>query len=156
MQRFEAAHELGDVLVLEVSVDWWRADCAGRLLAETQALTFASYGRMAAHTYHTGVKCMLDQHRRAALEQQQWIIDVHDVSPLPHNASLVELWKMYANGVAVTLSIQNEQGQFVVYADVGHAAAGTNRIECGRFSGLDAAVDQLIQTCCLYDGAWET
>jgi hypothetical protein len=99
---------------------------------------------------------MLDQQTRAALEQQQWSIDVNDVSPIPHKTSFVELWKMYANGVAVTLSIQHEQGQFVVYADVGHAAAGTNRIEYGRFSTLDAAVAQLIQACYQYDGAWET
>jgi hypothetical protein len=99
---------------------------------------------------------MIDQDMRAALEQQQWTIVVNDVSPLPLKASLIELWKMYANGVAVRLSTQNEQGQFVVYADVGHAAAGTNRIEYGRFSTLKAAVDQLIQECSQYDRAWET
>jgi hypothetical protein len=48
------------------------------------------------------------------------------------------------------------QVQFVVYADVGHAAAGTNRIEAARFSTLNDAVDQLIQECSLYDRAWET
>jgi len=99
---------------------------------------------------------MLDHHTRAALEQQQWIIDVNDVSPLPHQASLIVLWKMYANGVAVRLSVQDEQGQFVVHASVGHASTGTNIIEYGEFSTLDAAVDQLIQACSQYDGAWET
>ena len=99
---------------------------------------------------------MLDQHTRAALEQQQWTIVANDVSPLPLKASFVELWKMFANGVAVRLSVQDEQGQFVVYADVGHAAAGTNRIESGRFSTLNDAVDLLIQECSHYDRAWET
>jgi hypothetical protein len=99
---------------------------------------------------------MIDQQMRAALEQQQWTIVVNDVSPLPHKGSFIELWKVYANGVAVRLTTQNEQGQFVVYADVGHAAAGTNRIEYGRFSTLKAAVDQLIQECSQYDSAWET
>lgn len=97
---------------------------------------------------------MIEQHTRTALEQQQWTVVVNDVSPL--KASLVELWKMYANGVAVRLSIQDEEGQFVVYADVGHAAAGTNRIESGRFSTRNDAVVQLIQECSHYDRAWET
>jgi hypothetical protein len=99
---------------------------------------------------------MLDQQRRAALRQQQWIVDVNDVSPLPHQASLIESWKVYANGVAVRLSIQVEQGQFVVYAAVGHASMGTNTIEYGRFSTLNVAVDQLIEECAHYDRAWET
>jgi hypothetical protein len=115
---------------------------------------FRQYGRTI--TRIMGAKRMLDQQRRAALEQQQWSIDVNDVSPLPHQASLIELWKVYANGVAVRLSIQHEQGQFLVYADVGHASTGTNTIEYGRFSTRNAAVEQLIQECAHYDRAWET
>lgn len=104
----------------------------------------------------TGMECKIEQHTRTALEQQQWTIVVNDVCPLPLKASFVELWKMYANGVAVKLSIQDEQGQFALYADVGHAAAGTNRIQSGRFSTLNDAVAQLIQECAQYDSAWET
>jgi hypothetical protein len=63
---------------------------------------------------------------------------------------------MFANGVAVRLAIQDEAGQFVVYASVGHASTGTNRIEYGRFSTLNAAVDRLIQECSQYDRAWES
>ena len=99
---------------------------------------------------------MIEQHTRSALEQQQWIIVVNEASPVPHKMSLIELWKMYANGVAVTLSIQEEAGQFVVYEAVGHAMSGSNRTESGRFSTVNAALHQLIQACHQWDGTWET
>jgi hypothetical protein len=98
---------------------------------------------------------MLEQHVRTALEQQQWTFVVKDVSPLPRQGSLIELWKMFANGVAITLSIYSEEGQFVVYEDVGHAASGTNRTEYGRFSTENAAVQQVIKACNRWDGIWE-
>jgi hypothetical protein len=99
---------------------------------------------------------MIEQHTRIALEQQQWTIVVNEVSPVPHQTSFIELWKMYANGVAVTLSIYDEEGQFVVYTDVGHAMSGSNRTESGRFSTINAALQQLIQACYQWDGTWET
>jgi hypothetical protein len=37
------------------------------------------------------VEYMIEQHTRAALEQQQWTIVVNKVSPLPHKASLIIL-----------------------------------------------------------------
>jgi hypothetical protein len=98
---------------------------------------------------------MLEPQTRTALKQQQWTIVVSEVNRAPHQASL-ELWKMYANGVAVTLSIHDEEGQFVVYTSVGHAGTGTNRAEDGRFSTVDAAIQQLIQACYRWDRTWET
>jgi hypothetical protein len=99
---------------------------------------------------------MIEQHTRSALEQQQWTIVVNEASLVHHKASLIELWKMYANGVAVTLSIQEEAGQFVVYEAVGHAMTGSNQTESGRFSTVKAALQQLIQSCYQWDGTWET
>jgi hypothetical protein len=98
---------------------------------------------------------MLEEYTRIELKQRQWTVAVNDVTPLPHKASLIELWKMYTNGVAITLSIHHEKGQFVVYEDVGHAASGTNRTEHGRFSTVDTAVQQMLQACYEWDSTWE-
>lgn len=99
---------------------------------------------------------MIEQQLRAVLEQQQWTLVVNTASPASPPTALAVVWKMYANGVAVTLSIHDEEGEFVVYTDVGHAGAGTKRTESGRFSSLDAATHHLIQACSQWDSTWET
>ena len=99
---------------------------------------------------------IIDQFTRTALQQQQWTIVINEASPVPPRASLIELWKMYANGVAVTLSIQEEAGQFVLHTDVGHAMTGSNRVESVRFSTGDATVQRLVQECQQWDRTWET
>ena len=99
---------------------------------------------------------IIDQLTRIALEQQQWTITVNETNSVPSKAALIELWKMYANGVAVTLSIQEEAEQFVLYTDVGHAMTGSNRVESDRFSTGDAAVHRLVQECQQWDRTWET
>jgi hypothetical protein len=99
---------------------------------------------------------MIEQQTRTALEQQQWVVVINQVNPVPPKASLIQLWKTYANGLAVTLSIHDEAGQFVVYIDVGHAMTGSNRTEYGRFSTVEVAIQQLIQECYRWDRTWET
>jgi len=90
-----------------------------------------------------------------ALERQQWKIVINDMSPVGHQAVFTRLWKVYANGVAVTLSIQVEEEQFVLYTDLGHARSRTNRTENGRFSTLEAASNRLIQECSGWDRTWD-
>ena len=90
-----------------------------------------------------------------ALECQQWKIVINDLNPVGHQAVFTRLWKVYANGVAVTLSIQVEEEQFVLYTDLGHAGSMTNRTENGRFSNLEAASSRLIQECNGWDRTWE-
>jgi hypothetical protein len=111
------------------------------------------------YTSHGGsysqVECMLEEYTRTELKQRQWTVAVNNVTPLPHKASFNVLWKMYTNGVAIMLSIHHDEGQFVVYEDVGHAASGTNRTEHGRFSTVNAAVQQLLQVCYESDSTWE-
>ena len=96
---------------------------------------------------------MIEEPARTALEQQQWICTENE-NPIRQAAPSVELWKHYTNGVALRLSIYYEEGQFVLYQDVGHAASGTNRTNCGSFSTANAAVDQLIQACYSWDATW--
>ena len=91
----------------------------------------------------------------SALERQQWKIVINDMSPVGHQAVFTRLWKVYANGVAVTLSIQLEEEQFVLYTDLGHAGSRTNRTENGRFSTLEAATNRLIQECSGWDRTWD-
>ena len=91
----------------------------------------------------------------STLERQQWTIVINDISPVGHHALFTRLWKIYANGVSVTLSIQGDEGQFVLYTDLGHSGSGTNRTENGRFSTLDAASNRLIQECKGWDRTWE-
>lgn len=98
---------------------------------------------------------MMEEHLRIALEQRQWTCVTKDVNLIPQGASLVSLWKPYTNGVAVTLSIHYEEGQFVLYEDVGHAASGTKRTNCGTFSTANTAIHQLIQACYSWDNTWE-
>ena len=98
---------------------------------------------------------MMQEHARTALEQRQWTCVTEDMNLIPQGASFVTLWKQYTNGVAITLSIHSEDGQFVLYEDVGHAASGTKRTNCGTFSTADAAVHQLIQACSSWDDTWE-
>ncbi len=64
---------------------------------------------------------MIEEHTWTDLQQRQWICDVEDVNLIPQGASFVSLWKQYTNGVAIMLSIHSEDGQFVLYQDVGHA-----------------------------------
>ena len=90
-----------------------------------------------------------------ALEHQQWKIVISDLSPVGHQAVFTRLWKAYANGVAVTLTIQVEVEPFVLYTDLGHAGSRTNRTENGRFSTLEAASNRLIQECRGWDRTWE-
>ena len=90
-----------------------------------------------------------------ALEHQQWTIVVNDVSPVGHKTLFIKVWKVYANGVAVTVSVQHEQEQFVLYTDLGHSGSGTNRTENGRFSTVEAASHRLIQECNGWDRTWE-
>ena len=90
-----------------------------------------------------------------ALEHQQWNIVINDLSPVGHQAVFTRLWKVYANGVAVTLSIQVEEEKFVLYTDLGHAGSRTNRTENGRFPTLEAASNRLIQECSGWDRTWE-
>jgi hypothetical protein len=97
---------------------------------------------------------MIEEHTWTHLQQRQWICDVEDVNLVPQGASFVSLWKQYTNGVAVALSIHSENGQFALYKDVGHAASGTKRTNCGTFSTADAAVHQLIQECYSWDNTW--
>jgi hypothetical protein len=97
---------------------------------------------------------MMDEQTRTLLKQQQWTIVDKDVSLVTQKA-LFSAWKQYANGVAITLSIHCEEDQFVLYQDVGHAASGTNRTNCGAFSTTNAAVQQLIQSCYDWDDTWE-
>ena len=91
----------------------------------------------------------------AALEHQQWTIVVNDVSPVGQKTVIIKAWKVYANGVAVTVSVQHEHEQFVLYTDLGHSGSGTNRTENGRFSTLEAASQRLIQECNGWDRTWE-
>lgn len=97
---------------------------------------------------------MIEEHTWTDLQQRQWICDVEDVNLIPQGVSFVSLWKQYTNGVAITLSIHSENGQFALYQDVGHAASGTKRTNCGTFSTADAAVHQLIQECYSWDNTW--
>ena len=97
---------------------------------------------------------MIEEHTWTDLQQRQWICDVEDVNLIPQGASFVSLWKQYTNGVAIMLSIHSEDGQFVLYQDVGHAASGTKRTNCGTFLTADAAVHQLIQECYSWDNTW--
>jgi hypothetical protein len=97
---------------------------------------------------------MLDQQTQNALREQKWLIAVNEAGPAGENGPLVRLWKPFADGVAVTVFIREEAGEFVVYEDVGHSAAGTNRIEAGRFSTTEAAVAELIEACQRYDRVW--
>ena len=96
---------------------------------------------------------MIEEHTRTDLQQGQWICDLEDVNLVPQGVSFVSLWKQYTNGVAITLSIQSENGQFVLYQDAGHAA-GTKRTNCGTFSTVEAAIHQLIQECDSWDNTW--
>ncbi|MBD2083416.1 hypothetical protein NDI49_14515 [Trichocoleus sp. ST-U3] len=97
---------------------------------------------------------MIEENTRTDLQQRQWICDVKDINLIPQGASFVSLWKQYTNGVAITLSIYSEDGQFALYQNVGHAASGTKRTNCGTFSTADAAVHQLIQECDGWDNTW--
>ncbi|MBD1840062.1 hypothetical protein H6F78_04775 [Coleofasciculus sp. FACHB-64] len=97
---------------------------------------------------------MIEENTRTDLQQRQWIFDVKDINLIPQGASFVSLWKQYTNGVAIALSIHSENGQFALYQDVGHAASGTKRTNCGTFSTADAAVHQLIQECDSWDNTW--
>lgn len=98
---------------------------------------------------------MMEKHTRTALEQRQWTCVIEDVNLVPQEAPFVSLWKQYTNGVAVTLYVHYKEGQFVLYQDVGHAASGTKRTNCGTFSTANAAVHQLIQACSSWDNTWE-
>jgi hypothetical protein len=98
---------------------------------------------------------MIAQEIRSALQEQQWTIVVAEENP-PSQATLIELWKTFANGVAITLSVHHDQGQFVLYEDVGHAASGTKRTALDRCSTLDTAIQQMIQECRQWDRVWET
>ena len=98
---------------------------------------------------------MLEEHTRTALKQRFWTIIVNDVNLILHRVSFIVLWKTYANGIAIMLSVQDEEGQLVMYTEVGHAASGTSRTESGRFSTLHAAVHQLIQACNEWDSTWD-
>lgn len=100
------------------------------------------------------VNMMIEENTWTDLQQRQWICDVEDVNLIPQGASFVSLWKQYTNGVAITLSIHAEDGQFVLDQDVGHAASGTKRTNCGTFSTTDAAIHQLIQACYSWDNTW--
>ena len=91
----------------------------------------------------------------SALERQQWTIVINDLSPMGHQALFTKLWKVYANGVTVTVSIQGDEGQFVLCTDLGHSGSRTNRTENGRFSTLEAASTRLIQECNGWDRTWE-
>ena len=88
------------------------------------------------------------------MEEQQWLIAVDEAGPRAENRAFVELWKPFADGVVVRISIREEAGEFVIYEDVGHSAAGTNRLEAGRFSTAEAAVEALIQACDRWDSVW--
>jgi hypothetical protein len=98
---------------------------------------------------------MIAQEIRSALQEQQWTIVVAEENP-PSQAPLIVLWKTFANGVAITLSVHHEQGQFVVYEDVGHAASGTKRTELDQSSTLDTVIHQMILECQQWDRIWET
>jgi hypothetical protein len=97
---------------------------------------------------------MIEQQMRDVLERQEWLIAVNEAGPGAEDRPLVELWKPFADMMAITISIQEEAGQFVIYEDVGHAAAGTNRLEYGRFSTAKAAIDELPQVCYRWDSVW--
>jgi len=95
---------------------------------------------------------MMEEQTQKALQERQWIV-VKDVTLMPQKVPVVELWKQYANGVAIALSIQCEGDQFVLYQDVGHVA-GTNRTNCGTFSTANAAIHQLIEASYSWDDTW--
>lgn len=97
---------------------------------------------------------MFDEQTRTALQQRQWTCVTKNANLVAPESPLVELWKHYTNGVAVTLSIDYQEGQFVVYEDVGHAACGTKRTNCGTFATANAAVHHLLQTCYSWDDTW--
>lgn len=111
----------------------------------------ASFGTMRYVSYS---HVMFDEQARVTLEQQQWTCVTENVNLVSPEAPFVELWKQYINGVAVTLSIHYEEGLFVLYEDVGHAASGTKRTNCGTFPSANAAVHHLIQACYSWDDTW--
>ncbi|HEY9748877.1 MAG TPA: hypothetical protein V6C63_09370 [Allocoleopsis sp.] len=102
---------------------------------------------------------MIEAQTRAALQERQWVVvdkHVNDVNVVPPEGLLVELWKQSANGVAIALLVYHEGDQFVLYKDVGHAASGNNRTNCGTFPTINAALQQLIAASCSWDDTWET
>lgn len=102
---------------------------------------------------------MIEAQTRTALQERQWVVvdkHVNDVNVVPPEGPLVELWKQYANGVAIALSIHYEGDQFVLYQDVGHAASGNNRTNCGTSPTVNAALHQLIEASRSWDSTWET
>ena len=98
---------------------------------------------------------MIEEQTRTALQERQWVVVDKNVNVVPPEGLVVELWKQYANGVAIALSIFYEGDQFVLYQDVGHAASGTNRTNCGAFPTVNAALHQLIEASYGWDSTWD-
>jgi hypothetical protein len=98
---------------------------------------------------------MIEEQTRTALQERQWVVVDKNVNLMPPEGLLIELWKQYANGVAIALFLQYEGDQFVLYQDVGHAGSGTNRTNCGTFPTANAALHQLIAASYSWDSTWD-